>query len=260
MALPVRIGPHHGISALNGLFPQTRTRPNNLIPPATTNTESSYYPRPPATRHRTRLEPALSMVETLLDAQMGLRKRLPQFIDDEEILEIHLHPDDFLYELPKHAFYESITVPYGRLSDGRAVLQQVGATGCGAACTAMMLLDHGRHPDICRVVHCDKTHDDSVLVSELEEAGLNVHLSKIFYPWTEQDGTELESLLTRSGPGILGVIGLQGEIGGHFIILDSLSIEQNTATIREPFHGWNITITAESILKRACGRFIYLEP
>ena len=54
-------------------------------------------------------------------------------------------------------------------------------------------------------------------------------------------------MITSYGSGILSV---GGEIGGHVVVLDSFSMATNTAIIRDPFHGWSITISADSLLRR----------
>ena len=55
------------------------------------------------------------------------------------------------------------------------------------------------------------------------------------------------------------IIGVDGEIGGHVIILDSLSIERDRAVIRDPYHGWSIEVKASAILKRTDSEVIAIE-
>ncbi len=75
----------------------------------------------------------------------------------------------------------------GRAPDGRAVMQQLGWRGCGAACESMIRADH-----------------------------------------------RIE------------------------IVLDELSWSEDSAKLRDPYHGWAITTTANALLQRGPGDFILI--
>ncbi len=47
-------------------------------------------------------------------------------------------------------------------------------------------------------------------------------------------------------------VAVHSELGSHQIIIDS--INANQATIRDPFHGWRITIPTTELLKQFLGR------
>jgi hypothetical protein len=55
----------------------------------------------------------------------------------------------------------------------------------------------------------------------------------------------LESIQNH-GSGVLSID--HPEIRGHVIVLDQISKEENTAIIRDSFHGWALTIKLDSLL------------
>ena len=50
-----------------------------------------------------------------------------------------------------------------------------------------------------------------------------------------------------------GIVFVDSGCGGHAIIVDSITESLSTAVIRDPFHGWQITVTGEALAK-ACGK------
>jgi hypothetical protein len=60
---------------------------------------------------------------------------------------------------------------------------------------------------------------------------------------------QLKKLIDLNGPASISV---GGELGGHQIIVDAIDFGTETAVIRDPHHGWQITIRLDSLRKR-CG-------
>lgn len=160
------------------------------------------------------------------------------FIGDKEIASVLLHPDEFQNSIGG--------VRYGVSPTGQAVLQQVSTRGCGHACTAMLGLDNQRPLPVEWLA--DELSTIEAQVAELGTVGLKTKVTHFPYGMDRQVvGQMLDNLVLEGGPGLLGVT---GEIGGHAIVLDSLSMSHNVAIIRDPYHGWQIITTAEAILKR----------
>lgn len=136
-------------------------------------------------------------------------------------------------------------VPFGITSDGRHVMQQQGQRSSGAAAVAMLVMDYGGKPN----TYCVKNYNLSTAdeqVWRLEQAGLVPIVARAGGGRTKL-GQQLEDLIKKNGPGILSV---DGELGGHVVVIDRFSMTDNEAIIRDPFHGWSITVSADSILDR----------
>jgi hypothetical protein len=61
---------------------------------------------------------------------------------------------------------------------------------------------------------------------------------------------ELAKLIDRDGP---AEIALGGELGGHSVIIDEINLnhlEGARATLRDPWHGWQITVGVDSLYRR----------
>ncbi len=42
---------------------------------------------------------------------------------------------------------------------------------------------------------------------------------------------------------------LSGAIGSHVVVVDDVNLEEGSVRIRDPYHGWEITVTEDSFLK-----------
>lgn len=179
--------------------------------------------------------PAGSAMDTIIGLPGGgiasIHYKGAVLFQDDEILGIDLHPMD--YKPPT----------WGVTRDGRSLVQQVGFRGCIAACASMMQLDRGVEPDRRWLESCNlekKEHAVERLVwsglaaMRVRELGADIP-------------RRLEELIGLSG-GIL--LGISGELGSHVIILDEVDRSEGMARIREPFHGWSITVQLESLLQR----------
>lgn len=171
------------------------------------------------------------------------------FIRSEEILEVHLHPLDFSYVLSPHWGH------YGKTADGKTVLQQDGWRSCVAACAVMLTLDHCKSPDVEWFASCNLANHEE-LVWRFEKVGLKGTTINFSNSSRKKAAKRLESLIELHGSGILSV---GGEVGGHVIILDAFSLKNNTATIRDPYHGWCITTVAQAILDRHHSKITFVE-
>jgi hypothetical protein len=154
------------------------------------------------------------------------------FIADSEIVEVErLRPSTLISILSYTA-------------DNRAVIQQQSIRGCTAAVTAMLISDNDRFFD-SHTLSARNLSDNATMIKDLVNARLEPVVTTVGP--TTQPLAPLFEALQRHGSAILSV---GGEIGGHVIVLDSLDFINGTARIREPHHGWAITITLKALTRR----------
>ncbi len=183
------------------------------------------------------------------------------FIQHDEILHVEAPPvdhDQQVFAVQQFGTGPSTNaIPYGITRDGRHVMQQQGYRGCAAACSAMLVMDHGKGTNGLWVWVRNCNFSDTDQANEaIQQTGLTTVWTSYYIEGNDHDrGILLERLLAINGSGILGV---GGEIGHHVVLLDFLSMTENWAVIRDPFHGWSLTITAEALLKRYGGDFLQI--
>jgi hypothetical protein len=172
------------------------------------------------------------------------------FIQSREIKEVELRTTD-QYQNKKTD--RAMTLNYGVTNDGRHVIQQIGMRSCTASVTNMILLDKGKNPAI-QMEYDRNLGTLEQIASDLKIRGVpaTVYRMTDAAPIRAREAL-LESAIKESGSIILSV---GGEIGGHVIILDGFNTETNTATIRDPYHGWSIKTTARAIANRSDGEYI----
>lgn len=200
------------------------------------------------------------------------------FVTDEEILEIH--PMQFLRNSPfvkpmntqNESAYKTIEAEnpiwdkmhydlinkelhaIARTENGKHVILQQAAKSCVPTCVAMIVLDHGKTPDYEAIskTNLPKKEQASVWV---KKAGLTPVLTELEDP---QNTTKvLIQCLQENGPGILQIS--QSKLSGHTIVLDAISETANTAIIRDPFHGWSLTIRLDALLSWIGNREYFLQ-
>lgn len=185
------------------------------------------------------------------------------FLADEEILGVLLGPADFdrtvsgrwtHYSATNHGFRDRVIFDYAfGVYDGKHVLPQISSYACTAACSAMLILDHGRKPNIVPLF--ERVSGDTDLISQdLYQAGLSPRTV------TTPDGDAIDrtvlNILIQYGPCI---IFLNAGNSSHAVVLDEFDAAQNHAVIRDPFHGWMIRTTAHTISQRFLGHAVYLK-
>lgn len=110
--------------------------------------------------------------------------------------------------------------------DDKHVILQPSIRSADASCMAMLLLDMRKEVDFKNLEFIDSAETMAYKVRINYKTGNLKNLSKCF-----------------KGPTIVTVF--QSSIAGHTFILDAIS-ENNEATIRDPFHGWMITIKSDA--------------
>jgi hypothetical protein len=132
--------------------------------------------------------------------------------------------------------------------EGKHVILQQAAASCVPSSVAMLVLDHGGKPNYNEIRDTHYAKDEDA-VRWFKEAGFATTTTQLS---SSSDRLKtLNTQLKEHGPGILAVYEYPG-IGSHEIVLDAIDFSKKTATIRDPFHGWQIDITL-SELERICG-------
>lgn len=122
---------------------------------------------------------------------------------------------------------------------GKAIIQQQGTRGCTAATAAMLIMDNGKQPDI-QQLRIRNLGNDEDQIRDIENAGL--------IPLTNHAATlsELRDLLSRHGSAIASV---HDQLGGHVVVVDEISEDLSQVRLRDPYHGWEITVKSEAFFK-----------
>ena len=122
---------------------------------------------------------------------------------------------------------------------GKAIILQQGKRGCTAATAAMLIMDHGKKPDLEELRNRNLGRDEDQ-INDIEKAGLVgvIHSAKNL--------KTLKKLITNNGSAIVNV---NGKIGGHVIIVDNVSDDLSKVRVRDPYHGWEITVKSAAFLK-----------
>lgn len=175
--------------------------------------------------------------------------RQGSFIDDDEIHAVITRPDEF--DHAHSLILYSRNIPYGSTPYMRAMVQQVGTRGCIAACSAMICLDNRIEPDWKWVATCDLSTSE-YLMEALALRGLTS--VKYELPKNRTEAAHLLELLLATY--YAGVLSVTGELGGHVVVLDFLSLRYDLAIFREPYHGWCLATSAETLLGRIDDDFV----
>ena len=148
-----------------------------------------------------------------------------------------------------------ITSPYEKTKVtpyGTHLVPQVGMRGCSAACTEMLVLDHGGDAD-SEYLRTSNLGNSRSIIDRLAKAGLKAVETKF-------DGQNvvftLQEALKQHGPLILTIGNLGpnakmcGDIAGHDLILDKIIPARNSAIVRDPFHGWQVEVLISAIVRQ----------
>ncbi len=229
-----------------------------------------------------------------MDSQCAIQKsKSTVFIRNEDILNVHpmrfLHHSPFV-KLPTvheiEIFKHFDQVPFQRglqgemtnvwtevlgslqkkldaiavTEQGKHVILQQSVHSSISTCLAMLILDQGRTPNYQTM---EGSHiDDHIWVMDwIKEAGFNPKLTPLF-----NGRNQLEILVQRleqrqNGPGLLSIC--HPDIGGHAVVVDAISTRANTATIRDPLHGWMLTMKLNTLIPwmdHASASFLQFSP
>lgn len=207
------------------------------ITPETGLSTSKKPPKAPSTRGHTsvtianqkRRKPPRSLVDTI--GKAGRDKEIVFFSDDVIVEKLPI--------CKRENIGESVFAYFTQ--HGKAIIQQQAIRGCTAAVTAMLIMDHQKRPNLTKLTQRN-LGDDDLQAMDLREADLKPILNKA------PNLKTLRELLLKNGSAIVHVYGK--EIGAHVIIVDEISQDLSKVRIRDPYHGWEITVTAEAFLEK----------
>lgn len=122
---------------------------------------------------------------------------------------------------------------------GKAIVQQQATRGCTAATAAMLIMDNGGNPD-CLALQTRNLGSDEAQLGDIQKAGLKGIKN------SANNLSELRNLIIQNDSCIVSV---SESLGNHVIIVDAVSQDLSQVRLRDPYHGWEITVTREAFLK-----------
>ena len=129
--------------------------------------------------------------------------------------------------------------------NGYPVLQQQNVESCGQTCLAMVLMDLGFQPDFSKLEGGLTNYDQRMeVIKGLALREIRNHLN------TKNEQEFLEELrekIHKNGSALIGIDGGSGFVG-HGIVCDDISADLQTVRIRDPWHGWEVSLNAKSFL------------
>jgi hypothetical protein len=168
------------------------------------------------------------------------------FIGDGEIISVHPFFDSETRQVGGAVQIHTVVneSPGGAVK--RHVVQQNAVRGCTGAVATMLAADWDAPVSYEQL---------TVNLGDTESIVRALHQSRLATTVTTLDADhgrfagQLKKLIDLNGPASISV---GGELGGHQIIVDAIDFGTETAVIRDPHHGWQITIRLDSLRKR-CG-------
>lgn len=168
---------------------------------------------------------------------------------DSEIHAVHLGTQQCTDLLPGNPTLQSMRITFGRLNDPSDpkhtlhLIPQFQWLGSGYAVSEMLMMDKGLEPSLANLVF-KGIDDGNSMEQRLQEAGIPAR-----FEWNERVDPlkRLRELiqLHRST-----VVQIGGEIGQHYIIVDTIDDLAGVAHIREPYHGWAIAVELQALQLR----------
>jgi hypothetical protein len=126
-------------------------------------------------------------------------------------------------------------------STQKAIIQQQGTRACTAATAAMLIMDNRGTPMLHQLKSRNLGTDDDIK-SDIKAAGLQIIDSTV----EAKNLGKLRDLIQTNGSCI---VSLAGKLGQHSIVVDEVSDDLSRVRLRDPYHGWEITVTADAFLK-----------
>ncbi len=159
---------------------------------------------------------------------------------DEEIVSLHevvmtTHQED------------GLNIDYS--TDLKAIIQQQSLRGCAMASAAMLLKDFGVSPSFDTLSNAN-LGDDELIKAEFRKYGFDAIKTEF------KDINQLRQSIEKYGSCELTIS--DPLVGWHSIVVDSVTEDLLFTTLRDPYHGWQITINSEALIARAPTTMIHL--
>lgn len=160
------------------------------------------------------------------------------FADDEIIT---LHPS-----IESKVVDGKVTIDF--TEHGKAVIQQQAIRGCTAAVAAMLIYDEGKELNADSLSRTNLGNTDS-MTRLIQQAGLSPVVTSLKYG-DKSHLVKLTQLLQERGSAIISTC---EDVGGHVVVLDDISDDYKQIRLRDPCHGWEITVTQDAFLREFKG-------
>lgn len=121
----------------------------------------------------------------------------------------------------------------------KTIIQQQATRGCTAATAAMLIMDNRKKPDLIALRTRSLAYDQDQ-IRDIQNAGLKAVIN------SANNLSELRNLIIQNDSCIVSV---SGRLGGHVIVVDEVSKNLCKIRLRDPYHGWEITVNSEAFLK-----------
>lgn len=176
--------------------------------------------------------PSLSVMDTVIFSPGGVRSEhgSGELFSDREIIE----------NLPLIRREEIGSGIYASYTENeKAIIQQQATRGCTAATAAMLIMDNGRTPNL-RCLKERNLGTDEDQLRDIQAAGLTGVINQA------NDLSQLRELIIRNGSAVVSV---SEALGAHVIVVDEVSEDLSQIRLRDPYHGWEITVSQGAFLK-----------
>jgi hypothetical protein len=154
------------------------------------------------------------------------------FIDDQSILKKHV------MRYIDCGPYPATTKVVAIALNGKHIVWQQAIRSCAPTAISMLALDRGK-PFLAKEITYAVTNNE-VMIGYILKAGFNpvVHPLKGI---EVEKAQALEKIIATTGPGLLHI--QHPNLASHTVVLDEISLAKWRVTLREPYHGYMITIS-----------------
>ena len=189
--------------------------------------------------------PQCSMFDTVCEGEDGIIKSVHGqarcFLNEEILEKLPIIKAIAIHDERIRTFFER-TVSVCYTTHGKAIIHQQATRSCTAAATAMLIIDCGVKPDL-RELFERNLGDTWDMLRDIQDAKLTPIESEL------RGGLgELRERLLLNGSAAINIS--DRYIGSHEIVVDNVSEDLSKVRIRDPYHGWEITVAADAFLSR----------
>jgi hypothetical protein len=175
--------------------------------------------------------PPVSLNDTIDESESLYGKE--DLFSDKEIVRVHKAKD---YRFSDE--YSNITIAFSKYN--KAIIQQQSIRGCTAASAAMLIFDRGGKISIYELM-MRNAGDTEDICSDIIKAGFVPRVLQNF----SKDLEALKKEIQKMGPAIITIN--CDNLGGHVVVVDD--INDKTVRLRDPYHGWEITVLRTALEK-----------
>lgn len=134
---------------------------------------------------------------------------------------------------------------FGIYGDNRCIIKQPAFQSCVPTCIAMLVIDT-RKESKNEIIDIDLIIRGGISKIEHYKNWCKNHgFEQIFFDFKNRE--DIIKGVNDNGPLLADII--HDAIGGHVIIVDTFDGENNTVMIRDPAHGWRITMDTDVFFK-----------